>query len=81
MQAFVLEPQSGILASKIDAGMRGRRLRIRAPRRPRIPPAAGIAPGPQHRSGDTELPGNLAQRSATARQHSHRLSFKLIREL
>ena len=61
--------------------MRGRRLRIRAPRRPRIPLAAGIAPGPQHRSGDTEFPGNLAQRSATARQHPHRLSLKLIREL
>jgi hypothetical protein len=42
------------------------------------PPAAGIAPGPQHRA---ELPGNLAQWPATARQQSHRLSLKLIREL
>jgi hypothetical protein len=47
----------------------------------RVPPAAGTAPGPQHRGGDSELLGNLAQRPATARQLCHCLSLKLVREL
>ena len=68
-------------AARFRAGRWDRRLRIRAPRRSRIPPVTGIPPGAQPRSGNPQLPGNLAQRLAAARQQSYRLPLELIREL
>jgi hypothetical protein len=37
----------------------------------RFPLITGIPPGAQHRSGNPQLPGNLAQRPSAARQQSY----------
>src|SRR5262245_51895586 len=60
--------------------MRGRR-RYRAPRRPRIPPSAAIAPVAQHRGGNAQLACELAQRPTAAHQQSHRFPLELIRKM
>src|SRR6202035_6174040 len=62
--------------------MRERRLRIRAPRRSRMPPfSTSIPPGTQPRSGNPQLLGDLAQRPPAARQQSNRLPLEFLREL
>src|SRR6516165_7745906 len=60
--------------------MRGRR-RYRAPRRPRIPPSASIAPVAQHRGGNAQLACDLAQRPTAAHQQSYRFLLELIRKM
>src|SRR5215468_8515789 len=57
--------------------MRGRR-RYRAPRRPRIPPSASIAPVAQHRGGNPQLACDPAQRPTAAHQQSYRFPLELI---
>src|SRR6516162_7896409 len=60
--------------------MRGRR-RYRAPRRPRIPPSASIAPVAQHRGGNAQLACDPAQRPTAAHQQSYRFLLELIRKM
>src|SRR6266446_4219939 len=60
--------------------MRGRR-RYRAQRRPRIPPAASIAPVAQHRGGNAQLACDLAQRPTAAHQQGYRFLLELIRKM
>src|SRR5262249_24746244 len=60
--------------------MRGRR-RYRAPRRPRIPSSAAIAPVAQHRGGNAQLACGPAQRPTAAHQQSHRFPLELIRKM
>jgi hypothetical protein len=79
-QAIVLAAKPGELGRLVRDGMQGRR-RYRAPRRPRIPPSASIAPVAQHRGGDTQLACDLDQRPAAAHQQGYRLSLELIGEL
>jgi len=56
-QALVLAPQAGILGGQIQASRRDRRLRVGAPRRSRLAPAASVAPSPQEaRTGLRMMP-------------------------
>jgi hypothetical protein len=61
--------------------MRDRRLRVGAPRRSRLTPAAAAAPGAQPCSGNPQLLGNLAQRPAAAYQKPQSLPLEFIRIL
>src|SRR4051794_26556804 len=50
-------------------------------RRLRFLPAAASTPVAQHRGGDAQLPGDLHQRPAAARQQGNRLRLELIRKM
>src|SRR5258708_7158201 len=81
MQPIVLAAKPGDLCRRVRDGMRGRRRRIGAQRRPRIPPSAPITPVAKHRGCDAQLPCDLRQRPTAARQQGNRLPLELIRKL
>src|SRR6266851_5145717 len=61
--------------------MRGRRRRVGAQRRPRIPPSIPTAPIAKHRRRDAQFPCDLRQRPTAARQQGYCLPLELIGKL
>src|SRR5438128_12616823 len=61
--------------------MRGRRRRVGAQRRSRIPPSTPTAPIAKHRRRDAQFPCDLRQRPTTARQLGYYLPLELISKL
>src|SRR6266568_1687626 len=61
--------------------MRGRRRRVGAQRRSRIPPSTPTAPIAKHRRRDAQFPCDLRQRPTAARQQGYCLPLELIGKL
>src|SRR6266568_772699 len=80
-QPIVLAAKSGDLYRRVQGGMRGRRRRVGAQRRSRIPPSTPTAPIAKHRRRDAQFPCDLRQRPTAARQQGYCLPLELIGKL